>query len=192
MKTNNMFYLIKIFDNNEYLEMFYDVLKDIYGINNVSLYLNKSNFVLINNIEDNESMLELVDTLEDDFGLRINCFVGNIKTENYIDFIYSKMTNIFYKKNNIIFDEGMLLGHIMNENIDDEVKRIILGKYYNDSDMKNTIKVFIESNMNTLKASQILYMHRNTLINKVNKFIDATGYNIREFVEAVIIYNLLK
>lgn len=192
MKTNNMFYLIKIFDNNEYLEMFYDVLKDIYGINNVSLYLNKSNFVLINNIEDNESMLELVDTLEDDFGLRINCFVGNIKTENYIDFIYSKMINIFYKKNNIIFDEGMLLGHIMNENIDDEVKRIILGKYYNDSDMKNTIKVFIESNMNTLKASQILYMHRNTLINKVNKFIDATGYNIREFVEAVIIYNLLK
>jgi sugar diacid utilization regulator len=192
MKTNNMFYLIKIFDNNEYLEMFYDVLKDIYGINNVSLYLNKSDFVLINNIEDNESMLELVDTLEDDFGLRINCFVGNIKTENYIDFIYRKMINISYKKNNIIFDEGMLLGHIMNENIDDEVKRIILGKYYNDSDMKNTIKVFIESNMNTLKASQILYMHRNTLINKVNKFIDATGYNIREFVEAVIIYNLLK
>lgn len=192
MKTNNMFYLIKIFDNNEYLEMFYDVLKDIYGINNVSLYLNKSDFVLINNIEDNESMLELVDTLEDDFGLRINCFVGNIKTENYIDFIYRKMINVSYKKNNIIFDEGMLLGHIMNENIDDEVKRIILGKYYNDSDMKNTIKVFIESNMNTLKASQTLYMHRNTLINKVNKFIDATGYNIREFVEAVIIYNLLK
>lgn len=53
-----------------------------------------------------------------------------------------------------------------------------------------TIITFIECNMNTSAAAKRMYMHRNTLINKLDKFKEETGYDVRDFKDAYVIYTL--
>ncbi len=53
------------------------------------------------------------------------------------------------------------------------------------------IKYYLDSKFNLLKSAQDLYLHRNTMQKKIKKFIDLSGYNIKEMDEAVRVYLLL-
>ena len=76
--------------------------------------------------------------------------------------------------------------------MNEETKKNVLKDVYYDHELINIIRVFLECNMNTSKAADVLYMHRNTLINKLDKFIEITGYDIRYFRDAVIIYSIIE
>ena len=69
---------------------------------------------------------------------------------------------------------------------------VVLGKYKNDPTTIEVLKCFLENNMNTSKTANSIYMHRNTLINKLDKFVQNTGYDIKKFNDAFIIYHLIK
>ena len=62
---------------------------------------------------------------------------------------------------------------------------------YNDYEMKTIVKTYLECNMNISKASNVLYMHRNTLMYKIDNFINETGFDIKKFKDAYIIYHIL-
>lgn len=66
-----------------------------------------------------------------------------------------------------------------------------LKSYVNDQTMLNSVRVYLESNQNTSHAAKQLFIHRNTLIQRIDKFIDITGFDIREFVPGYLIYSLL-
>ncbi|MFA6800622.1 MAG: helix-turn-helix domain-containing protein [Acholeplasmataceae bacterium] len=66
-----------------------------------------------------------------------------------------------------------------------------LRDYWKNEDMKKTIKVYLESNQNMSEASKSLYIHRNTLIQRIDKFAMVTGFDIRKFVDGYLIYYLL-
>ncbi len=66
-----------------------------------------------------------------------------------------------------------------------------LRNYTNNQDMKNTIKVYLESNQNMSLASKKLYIHRNTLIQRIDKFVNETGFDIKTFVSGYVIYYFL-
>ena len=71
------------------------------------------------------------------------------------------------------------------------IKKVILKKYYNDSEMIEVIKAYLDCNMNVSQAANRIFMHRNTVMNKIEKFIDVTGYDIKKFKKAFIIYHLI-
>jgi DNA-binding PucR family transcriptional regulator len=54
------------------------------------------------------------------------------------------------------------------------------------------MKIFIEKNQNTSEAAKALYLHRNTLINRLDKFYRVTGFDLKKFEDAAIIYLLIK
>ncbi len=68
---------------------------------------------------------------------------------------------------------------------------------FNDEDMINTAEEFLESNLNVSETSRKLFMHRNTLMYRLDKIEKITGLNIKKFSDAVsfrlmsIIYNIL-
>ncbi len=72
-----------------------------------------------------------------------------------------------------------------------ELKACFLKGYAHDQVMLNSVRVYLESNQNTSYAAKQLFIHRNTLIQRIDKFIDVTGFDIREFVPGYLIYNLL-
>ena len=56
---------------------------------------------------------------------------------------------------------------------------------FNDEEMLNTAEEFLENSLNTSETSRKLYLHRNTLIYRLDKIEKATGLNIRKFSDAI-------
>lgn len=69
---------------------------------------------------------------------------------------------------------------------------------FEDEEMLNTAEEFLLSSLNVSETSRNLYMHRNTLLYRLDKIEKATGLNIRLFSDAVsfrvlsVLYKLLK
>ena len=55
-----------------------------------------------------------------------------------------------------------------------------------DEEMIKTIEVFFKSNLNISDSARTLYIHRNTLIYRLDKVQKTTGLDIRKFEDAVI------
>lgn len=60
-----------------------------------------------------------------------------------------------------------------------------LKEVFDDEEMLNTAECFLQSSLNVSETSRILYMHRNTLLYRLDKIEKATGLNIRSFSDAV-------
>ena len=54
-----------------------------------------------------------------------------------------------------------------------------------DGDMVNTAEEFLENSLNVSETSRNLYMHRNTLMYRLDKIERVTGLNLRKFSDAV-------
>ena len=69
---------------------------------------------------------------------------------------------------------------------------------FDDEEMLLTAEKFLSTSLNVSETSRALYMHRNTLLYRLDKIEKATGLNIRLFPDAVtfriliIIYKLSK
>ncbi len=60
-----------------------------------------------------------------------------------------------------------------------------LAKVFEDGVMVKTALAFLENGMNVSKTARILYMHRNTLMYKLNAIWRQTGLDLRRFDMAV-------
>jgi len=56
---------------------------------------------------------------------------------------------------------------------------------FEDADMMETAEQFLANSLGVSQTSRILYMHRNTLMYRLDKIQRATGLNIRSFDDAV-------
>ena len=69
---------------------------------------------------------------------------------------------------------------------------------FEDVEMLSTAEAFLQSSLNVRETSRNLYMHRNTLLYRLDKIEKATGLNIRQFPDAVsfrvltVLHKLLK
>lgn len=69
---------------------------------------------------------------------------------------------------------------------------------FEDEEMLSTAEAFLQSSLNVSETSRNLYMHRNTLLYRLDKIEKATGLNIRQFSDAVsfrvltVLHRLLK
>ena len=69
---------------------------------------------------------------------------------------------------------------------------------FEDEEMLSTAEAFLQSSLNVSETSRNLYMHRNTLLYRLDKIEKSTGLNIRQFSDAVsfrvltVLHRLLK
>jgi carbohydrate diacid regulator len=55
-----------------------------------------------------------------------------------------------------------------------------------DKETLNIINTFLESGLNIAEASRMLYMHRNTLVYRLDKFSKQTNLDIKSFDDAIL------
>lgn len=103
-----------------------------------------------------------------------------------VENIFDKM----YFKDSFVNNKTILELH--KSSVSEDLKRLILSHYYNNKDIKNTIKVFLEHNQNITSASEALYLHRNTLNQRLTKFEEVTSFNVKKFIDGYLIYHILK
>jgi sugar diacid utilization regulator len=90
-----------------------------------------------------------------------------------------------------IYDYSKMLFEKVVYNINAKVKRELLDRFKDkfslfDNEMVNTIEEFVNCDLNISDASRKLYIHRNTLIYRLDKIYKDTGYDIREFKQATV------
>ncbi|WP_163215795.1 PucR family transcriptional regulator [Clostridium thermarum] len=90
-----------------------------------------------------------------------------------------------------IYDYNHMLFEKVVYNIDPRLKNELLESFKDkfslfDNEMINTIEEFINSGLNISDASRKLYIHRNTLIYRLDKIHKDTGYDIRDFKQATV------
>ncbi|MGI6787521.1 MAG: PucR family transcriptional regulator [Acholeplasmataceae bacterium] len=143
------------------------------------------------------SLQELSQVIVEEFFIEIRIFESNrFETINELEKDIKKVKKILktiqFDINQTYLNEVDLLYFEISKPIDLNYKKSILKKYYHDHEMKNILKVFFECNQNTSEASKKLYIHRNTLIQKLDKFYEETGFNPRKFKDALIIYKAIE
>ncbi|WP_027632490.1 PucR family transcriptional regulator [Clostridium hydrogeniformans] len=92
--------------------------------------------------------------------------------------------NDIYDYNEMLFEKAIFS---MSDKVKKEYLKEFKDKFSNfDEEMINTIEEFISCNLNISEAAKNLYIHRNTLIYRLDKIAKDTGYDIRNFKEATI------
>ncbi len=61
---------------------------------------------------------------------------------------------------------------------------------FKDEELKNSIDAFFVNNLNISETSRNSFMHRNTLLYRLDKIHKNTGLNIRNFYDAVTLLML--
>ena len=54
-----------------------------------------------------------------------------------------------------------------------------------DSDLIQSVDILFENNLNLSETSKKTFLHRNTLLYRLNKIQSATGYDLRNFNDAM-------
>ncbi|WP_027409889.1 PucR family transcriptional regulator [Anoxybacteroides tepidamans] len=57
-----------------------------------------------------------------------------------------------------------------------------------DTELLEVVKIFLQCNLNVSLAAKKLYMHRNSLQYRIDKFIEKTGIDIKHFKGAAAVY----
>lgn len=188
-------YLITINLKDKIMEAL-DILKSIYSTEIIIIKYNNS-IILIGRFEDIEDHTSSInETLDVSLGER--CYISYCCIEDYESLKSLNDENIYKinlaKKYNLsarIFSENNLLFEKIVDNLKEDAKESIIAKFNQglsklDDDIIKTIEVFFNLNLNLSEASKQLYVHRNTLIYRLDKIQKYTSYDIRKFNDAVL------
>ncbi|MFN7249283.1 MAG: PucR family transcriptional regulator [Anaerobacillus sp.] len=151
--------------------------------------------------EDLDAEVEsLVDTIMTDFFVKLSIFEGSIFT-NLEDakqiFDWEKSAFLLGRRvlpKLAVIRKEQLIPYLLTYEVSKMTNTMLLNSISHlleDKELLKTIKVFFESNLNTTLASKKLFMHRNSLQYRIDKFIERTGIDIKEFQQAAAIYMLI-
>ena len=103
---------------------------------------------------------------------------------------YMALGKKFRIKDKVFSSSSMLFEKIVY-NVSDMVKEELNTKFADkfnlfDSEIINTIEEFVNCGLNISDAARKLYIHRNTLIYRLDKIYKDTGFDIRNFKEATV------
>lgn len=188
-------YLVTITLKDKLLDSL-DILKNIYDAD-VIMLKHKNSIILIGTFEDiDEHLSSISETLY--VSIYERCYISYCHIENYEclsslynDNIYKIELAKKYNLSNRIFGENDLFFEKVVNSLNEETKNEIVAKFNDsfsklDEDIIKTIDIFFKLDLNLSEASKQLYVHRNTLIYRLDKIEKYTSYDIRKFNDAVL------
>ncbi len=195
------FNLINIYMEN-YSEELLLFIKQPYLNTDIEILFYNGNIIMIGKFEDTlEHVQSIKATIESIISGK--CYISYCKVDNYLD-LKKSYENTCYKidlgiKYNIIeniFDSNKLILEGIIDSVSDEMKNDIYERFKKgisklDNEMIRTIEVFFKCGLNLSEAAKELYIHRNTLIYRLDKIQKYTNYDIRNFNEAVLLKIIL-
>lgn len=190
-------HLIKYLLVKSSIDLDYEFLSDFFkGLlgHSISIEGHDSYLKIIHSYTDELNIAEAINSLNNDLALNICVFsskqFGAIdELEENCKVIIPYFLEVEASIN--FLEEKNLIKAALPFERNKELLSLALGKYTKDSQMIEIIRGFFRNNLNTSASAHYLYLHRNTLINKLDKFHEYTGFDIRKFEDAVIIYQLL-
>lgn len=194
-KNNNML-LLKL--KNNYKEAL-NIIQNLYTKEEIFCFIYENYIVIIGNFDE---LIEHAEGIKNSVEMELycNCIISvakNITDECSFRKSYKEakeaiyLGEVFSLGNTILSYDDLFLERLAY-NIDSRVKDDILRKLNEvlqkfDREMINTIDKFVRCNLNISEAAKALYIHRNTLIYRLDKVHRETGYDIRIFRDAALL-----
>ena len=101
--------------------------------------------------------------------------------------------NIFRSSDHVYSYSTMGLGRLLYNIPEDEVETY-LNNHINidilaqlDVETLNLLEAFFDNDLSLAETSRKMFIHRNTLIYRLDKFADLTGYDVRKFSDAITV-----
>ncbi len=146
-----------------------------------------------------EELISMSETLESDFYVKIAFFIGKFNSFN--DQLRSKfllekeyfsfgLTNLVSLMNIFTFERVLpaYVAYHLPMDLKPKIHQGIFEIFNDDPEMYSTIKVFLENNLNASLTAKKLYIHRNTLQYRIDKFIDRSGIQLKDFYGAFTVF----
>lgn len=191
------YYFIKFLDvkEQETINQLDELLREMYLTNTHFVKLSNIYIIIVSNNKDIE-IENTLKSIESDFLIPIIAYESDLYAVNeYLPHCFMFDLYSFKQFNNtqkLIIDKIDLLRNCIFTTIDDEIRKdfkvYVLKNYLNDQEMMNIITTYFDTNFNLSLAAKKCYMHRNTLINKIDRFISDTKFNLRDYKEAMLVY----
>lgn len=175
-----------------------NTLRQLYSDENIVALSYNDNLLLLGIFEDvEEHARSIIDVIASE--LYSKCYISystiakdKLDLKNAYDIAKESLDiGIAYGLGNQVFNSSSMLFEKVVYNIDPRIKQQLLegfGESFNslDHDMLSTIEEFLKSGLNISEAAKNIYVHRNTLIYRLDKIAKDTGYDIRDFNQAMI------
>lgn len=145
---------------------------------------------------DKESFDQLSDTLMSDFFVQIYSYIGQlhpadqfVKDKFQFEFQCFKAIHRYAKREkSMTFYEAFPLLLIDSPTyVNKDILSNLLIESMHAQEMLQTIQVFLQCNLNASLTAKKLYIHRNSLQYRLDKFIENTGIDIRSFTNAAFV-----
>ena len=204
-EENRIVFLIKFFGKTDMMpfemlqNMFPDKSKD-YVIS-----VGEHDIVLVKDIKPGTEMKDIEkvatnisDTLSSEFYTKVNIGISTI-VENLKDLaraykeaqIALEVGKVFETEKNIISYENLGIGRLIYQ-LPTTLCEMFLQEVFKRGSLESldretlmTIQCFFENNLNVSETSRKLFVHRNTLVYRLDKIRKITGLDLREFEHAI-------
>lgn len=200
LKQSYRFVYFSMQENQIESSTFKDAIQELFSQQVPILWINGHEGIIIEEktmLEERMNYDQIIDILMSDLYVKISFFVGpfleNVKNINhhYHSLIKAAQTVLSKSKNSVetyIDAVPYLLIDQSNPLLLDEMKQIILQEYLNDDDTLKMVETFVHLNLNMSETAKELYMHRNSLQYRIDRFYEKTGIDIRQFHQAMAVY----
>lgn len=190
------FYLIDIYIESKLYDA-YLYIKELYHDSDIEVILTNDKLLLIAEVKEiYEHIIGIKDALLNNFTSRY--YISYCQIEDYESLKksfeeceYKLMLANKYKVSESVIDEKKLILEGIIDSVSEEKKEKIYHIFNEgfsklDNEMIRTIEVFFRCGLNLSDAAKELYIHRNTLIYRLDKIEKYTAYDIRNFNSAVL------
>lgn len=167
--------------------------------------VDEKSIILLKRVENNATNEELVeignsivDLLNTEAMLKVKVAFGTVVNElkdvskSYKE---AKMAlevgKIFYDEKYVTSYANLGIGRLIYQ-LPENLCRIFIDEIFSDGmafsideETLTTVNKFFENDLNVSKTAEQLYVHRNTLVYRIEKLEKATGLNVREFDDAL-------
>ena len=168
--------------------MLIDVFKSLIG-HNCDVILKDDAVIFFHNYDNINDINDLMMSLGSELVIDILGYTSMVNSKEKLNVELAIASDLLNNFKTGMYDIRKILLHsnlISN-------KKAILDYILSDTGIdERFILDFIEADLNVSKASKLMYVHRNTLIYKLDKFKELTGFDLKCFKDAFVLYNLIE
>ncbi len=198
-------FFVRFSDKTEIMP--YDILQNMFPEKNKDFVINvgETDIVVVKEVKANCDIKELekvansiVDTISSDFYIKVTIGIGSV-AENIRDLARSfkeaqvaiEVGKVFDTEKNIVNYESLGIGRLIYQ-LPTTLCEMFLQEVFKKGSLESldretlmTIQSFFENNLNVSETSRKLFVHRNTLVYRLEKIKKLTGLDLREFEHAI-------
>lgn len=172
----------------------YELLNELIHNNIVLEMYGKLICFFFDNIDINFE--NIVNAMNDDFSTNIKLFESgkmNVNKREGFKIIFEAFLRYSIKKPRTYTNNRSLILDVAESDIQalKPLGAIILSRIYQDSQLERLIKALFDNNLNVSKTAQDVFMHRNTVNNKLDYIYSETQLKIQTFNDATAMYLLM-